>query len=97
MALQCYQCNSETHRRCLSEDRLIDKFLMECPPSKFNYSGMKPIPFCSKINQWRELHIPVDILPKIKLFSFYFSVLHKKEERSSHKKLQLLSQIQGQM
>ncbi|XP_045476970.1 uncharacterized protein LOC123682413 [Harmonia axyridis] len=52
MALQCYQCNSETHRRCLSEDRLIDKFLMECPPAKFNYSGMKPIPFCSKINQW---------------------------------------------
>ncbi|XP_044759951.1 uncharacterized protein LOC123317461 [Coccinella septempunctata] len=52
MALQCYQCNSETHRRCLSEERLIDKFLVECPPSKVNYSGLKPTPFCSKINQW---------------------------------------------
>lgn len=55
MALQCYQCNSETHRRCLSEERLIDKFLIECPPAKFNLSGMKPTPFCSKMNQYCKL------------------------------------------
>ncbi|KAL3274100.1 hypothetical protein HHI36_015516 [Cryptolaemus montrouzieri] len=51
-SILCYQCNSETHRRCVSEDLLLDKFLIECPPPAFNYSGLKPVPFCSKINQW---------------------------------------------